>query len=111
MAATLARSRFSKYFKSCDDHKAYEQPTNVHFSRNHSCTSDAKVTRTPAYSRYSYRDRDFQGVLKRATTTWHMSNLQTCPSRGITPVPLMQKLRTLPRMATTLAAIDILKVF
>src|ERR1041384_4920970 len=39
-----------------------------------------------------------------------MSNLQTCPSRRITTVSLMQKLRPLVQMAATFATIEILKV-
>ena len=72
--------------------------------RRKSCANFAK-------DRYPSVNRDSQGILKRAMTTRHMSKLQTCPSRGITLVPLMQKLRALPRMAATVPTIEILKVF
>src|ERR1041384_7253152 len=98
-------------FEACDHQKAYEHPTNVLVSQSHSRTSDAKVTPIPANGRYSYRDRDSQDILKRATTTRHMSTLRTCLSRKVSPGPPTQKLRLLRRMAANLAQIKIQNVF
>src|ERR1043165_1575137 len=99
------------YFEACDNHKASEHPTNVPVLQSQSRTSDAKVTPIPANGRYSYRDRDSQDILKRATNTRHMSTLRTCLSRKVSPAPPTQKLRLFRRMATNLARIEIRKVF
>ena len=106
----LPRTRFSRYFEVCDDHKAYEHPTNVPVLLNHSQTSYEKVTPILENGRHSCRDHVSQAIVKRATTTRRMSTLGTCPCRGITPGPPTKKLLQFTRMATTVAAIRILKI-
>ena len=107
----LPRSIFERYFEECDDHRAYEHPTNVPVLWNHFWTSDTKVTPIPANGRYSYRDRDSRCILKRATTTRHLSTLRTCLSCKVSPIPPTQKLCPFPQMASTLTEIEILKIF
>ena len=107
----LLQSGFSRNCQVCNDHKAYEHPTNVPVSRNQSRISVEKHTPTVANGHHACRDHDSQGIVKSATTTRHMSTLLTCPSCGITPRPLMKKLLQFSRMAATLAANKILKVF
>src|ERR1041384_5899436 len=105
----MPQSCFSRYCEMCNDHKAYEHPTNVPVSRNHSWTSDEKVTPILANGCHSCRYQDSQDIVKRATTARHMSTLRTCPSCGITPGPRTKKLLQFSRTAATLAAIRILK--